>query len=358
MIIVPGDVRHFVGRGLGVAVERGAGAGVGCADSDYEAAGAAIVEVGRGWDSPVVFKYKAPIAAEYGHFRRDLSLGAIFHAEGDLDLVRALQSGGVTAYSYEFFRERDGSFPLASAGGEIAGKMAILYGAYHLQSHLGGAGLMLGSVPGLSPPNVLVIGHGNVGGAAARVAAALGASVTVLGRRRHALRAFAATVPGSVRCEVGTPELLDELVPASHLVVGAILESTWDTPPLVGLDLVERMPAGAVLIDATAGYGGGYLPSFDRATTPSSPTFERFGVLHCKLDALPGLVPVTAAHALSAVAAPYLARLAETIVRGGADDPSAAGRIVASGEVVHPVVERHVEMGAGGPARPSADDAA
>jgi alanine dehydrogenase len=184
-----------------------------------------------------------------------------------------------------------------------------------------------------------------VGGAAARSAAALGAQVTVLGRRQHALRAFAATVAPNVACRILTRAVLEDVIPRSDVVIGAILESTWDTPALIPPALVAEMPTGAVLIDATAGYGPGYLPTFDRQSTATEPVFERHGVLHCKLDSLPKFVPITATYALSAVAAPYLAAMARAALLEDEQDPvSAAGRVVAGGEIVHPVVERHARM--------------
>lgn len=346
VIVVPRDVPCFTDVGLDVIVQRGAGEAIGLADEKYRAVGADIVEAGEAWAAPVAVKYKAPLPEEYGLLRPDLHLGAIFHAEGDLSLVRALQHSGVTAYSYEMFRTPDGVHPLAAPGGEIAGRMAVLYAAYHLQHHLGGAGVLLGAIPGSRPARVTVIGHGNVGGAAARTATALGAQVTVFGRRQHALRAFAGTIAAGVQCRLLTQAALEEILPCSEVVIGAILESTWDTPALVPSALVARMPPGAVLVDATAGYGPGYLPTFDRHSTAGEPVFERHGVLHCKFDSLPKFVPVTAAYSLSAVAAPYLAAMARAALFEEHDPVSAAGRIIAGGRIVHPVVERHAQMDA------------
>jgi alanine dehydrogenase len=193
---------------------------------------------------------------------------------------------------------------------------------------------------------VLVIGYGNVGGAAARTAHALGAQVTVLGTNPERLRRFQATLPG-VTCRLNSREMLEREVPAADLVIGAILISTYDTEPMIGEDLVSRMRPGSVIVDVTAGYGAGYLPTFDRLTTLPDPVYERFGVLHCKIDAFPAAVPRTATRAVGPVIVPYLIALGRAIYDGTPDPVSAAGRITAAGQITHPEVERHMRMLAG-----------
>ncbi len=196
VILKPTHVRLFHEAGFRVLVEHDAGTGLEISDQEYEHAGAQIVSTDTAWTAgPLVLKYKAPLPPEFGYFGPNLHLGAYLHAEGNPALTMALCRAGVTAYSYELFRAPDGIFPMSMASSEIAGKLAVLYGAYHLQSHLGGAGVLLASVPGIRPPKVVVIGYGNVGGAAVRLAAAVGAEVVVLGTNPARLRRFAATVP-------------------------------------------------------------------------------------------------------------------------------------------------------------------
>lgn len=345
VVLLPAEVAGFAQAGFDVFVERGAGERAGASDDDYRASGAALVTTDEAWEaSRYVLKYKAPRPEEFRHFREGLVLGASFHAEGDATLTGELCRRRVTAYSFEFFCTTDGIFPLSAPSSEISGKLAVLFGAYHLQSHLGGRGILLADVPGVERPRILVIGHGNAGGAAARLAQAMGAEVVVLGSNRERLRRFQATVPSTVECHLNSPEVLEREVPRSDLVIGAILVSSYDTEPMVGEHLVRLMKPGSMIVDVTCGYGSGYLPTFDRQTSHDDPVYERFGVLHCKIDALPSSVPVTVARATSTVRAPYLIALGRAIFEGFDDPMSEAGKITEGGRVVHSEVARHMDM--------------
>jgi len=345
VVLLPTETAAFVEAGFKVFVERGAGERAGALDDDYRAAGASVVSTEEAWGaSSYVLKYKAPRPREFKYFRDGLVLGASFHAEGDASMTSELCRKKVTAYSFEFFRTPEGIFPLSVPSSEVSGKLAVLYGAYHLQKHLGGRGVLLADVVGVRRPRVLVIGHGNAGGAAARMAHALGADVVVLGANRERLRRFQATMPSLVECYLNTPEILAREVPRSDLVIGAILVSSYDTEPMIEEGLVRQMRPGSVIVDVTCGYGSGYLPTFDRETTHLEPVYERFGVLHCKIDALPSSVPVTVARATSLVRAPYLIALGRAIFEGVSDPVSEAGKITEDGRVVHPEVKRHMDM--------------
>ena len=345
VILKPAHVRLLRDAGFRVYVERGAGSGLEIGDREYERAGGDVVPTDTAWTvSPLVLKYKAPLPDEFRYFRPELHLGAFLHAEGDPRLTLELCRARVTAYAYELFRTRDGIFPLSVASSEIAGKLAVLYGAYHLQSHLGGAGVLLAGVTGLQPPKVVVIGYGNAGGAAARLAASMGADVVVLGTNPARLRRFAATAPRNVRCLINDPGVLERELPDADLVIGAILVSTYDTPAIVTDDLVVQMKRGAVLVDVTCGYGAGYMPTCDQLTSHSAPTVERHGVLHIKIKTLPESVPITTNDAVSALVAPYIMTLAHAIYGEAVDPISDAGKVTQAGEIVHPEVRRHMEV--------------
>lgn len=343
VIATPREIARFVAEGFSVAVEKGAGIGVGIADADYASAGAVMLDTEEAWGfGNFIVKYKPPTDQEFGYLNSEKTICAVFHAEGNKDLVRRLMESKCTAYSYEFFRTPDGIFPLSVASSEIAGKVAVIYGAYHLQTHLGGSGKLLASVVNAAPLNVLVIGYGNSGGAAARLAAAMGARVTVLGTSRERLRAFQATMPNDVRCLLNDPVVLEREILAADLVIGAILISTFDTPAMVPESLVKKMKPGSMIVDVTAGYYSGYLPSFDRNTTFQFPVYERFGVLHCKIDVLPLAYARTTVEAMSQHLAPYIARLAQRVYDESHNDlVSDAGKIVSAGEITHPEVKRH-----------------
>jgi alanine dehydrogenase len=346
VLLVPSHIRQFRTEGFEVFVERDAGTGIGYSDNDYRAVGANIVDTKEAWYiSPFAVKYRAPTPEEFKFLHKGLHLGAIYHAEGDKSLIQVLCESGITAYSYEFFQTPDGIFPLSVPGSEIAGKLAILYGAYYLQSHTGGAGILFSHVVGVQPPKVVIIGYGNAGAAAARLSIAMGAEVVVLGTHPERLRRFQATVPSSVKCYLTSPEVLEQELPTADLVLGAILISTYDTPSLIGENLVRRMKKGSVIIDITCGYGVGYLPTFPHFTTFEEPMVERFGVLHCKIDILPSAVPKTASQAISHVITPYLIALGNSLFDPSAHDSiSAAGKIIEAGRILHPEVQRHMDM--------------
>lgn len=344
--LLPDNVRRFIEAGFTVFVERGAGAGAGFDDEAYAVAGAEIVSAEEAWSrSPFIAKLFAPAPEEYGFLREGQHIGGLLHAEGNKALVDRLCESGVTAYSYEYFRTPDGIFPLTAALSEISGKMAVFYAAYHLQKHLGGCGVLLAQTPGAPPPKVVVIGYGNAGGAAARMAAGLGCDVVVLGSNRERLRQFQASVPPNVRCLLNTREVLEREVTAADVVIGAILISTFDTPAMLDEALVKRMRPGAMIVDVTCGYGPGYMPTFDRMTSHEAPTYIRHGVVHMKIDTLPAGVPYTATAANSALMTPYLIALGDAIFDPRAADPiSEAGKVVEAGRVVHPEVRRNMAM--------------
>lgn len=353
-LLLPGEVAQLREASLEVLVEHGFGERAGVADERYRAAGAQLVSREQAWGAgALVAKYKAPTPGEYRFLRPDMTLAAFLHAEGDPGLAAALCEAGTTAYSYELFTGGDGGFPISVVNSEISGKLAVLYGAYHLQSHLGGSGVLLADVAGVTPARVVVIGHGNAGGAAARTALALGAEVVVLGTDTERLRRFQGTVPSSVRCRLSSPEVVAHEVSQADLVIGAILISTHGTPPVVPASVVAQMRPGSVIVDVTCGYGPGYLPTFDRCTTQSGPMFERHGVLHCKLDGMPAAVPRTATAAFSPHVAPYLVRLARDVYDGVPDPVSRAGLVAHGGRLVHPQVIRVLDGGRpGAPHRP------
>ena len=175
VLLLPNAVREFSERGYRVLVENGAGVFSGYSDQDYIKAGGEIVSQEESWNSSdVIFKYKAPRLEEYHFFRRNIHLACFMHAEGNLSMTEKMRASGMSAYALEFFKTPQGNYPVPVSDNEISGKLAVLMGAYHLQSHMGGSGVLLSAISGSPRPKVVVIGYGNVGGAAARLAASMG----------------------------------------------------------------------------------------------------------------------------------------------------------------------------------------
>lgn len=329
--------------GFGVLAESGIGAGVFRDDADLTAQGVRFAEPDEVWAAPLVLRYKNASPDDVARLRPGQSIGALFHAEGNSALLSALAVSRVTAYSYEFVEE-DGRFRLAGPGGEIAGIQAVLYGAQALQTVHGGRGVLLAQVAGAVAPRVVVIGCGNVGSAAARTASALGAEVTVLTRSAESVSRYLPSAPAGVRVAVNTPELRSRLLAEADLVVGAILISTFDTPPMITEANLREMKTGTVIVDATAGYGEGYLPTAGAIQQPGDAPRVTQGVLHVKLDALPALVPVTATAAYTANIASYLVRLARVALLGATDPVIETARIAHGGRLTHPVCRQHAEF--------------
>jgi alanine dehydrogenase len=345
VIALPREVAAFADHGYEVYVEKDAGHGHGAGDDDYRAAGARVVGTEEAWAaSDVVFKCRCPSPAEYRYFRPGLHLSSTFYLGDKPDLAEELARKRVSAYSYEMFEDDDGAFPLMTTDSEISGHMAVIYAAYHLQDQLGGSGTMLGRMPGVEPARVLVLGHGNAGGAAARAAAALGADVTVLGRSPSRLRRFAATVPPNVTCEITSSDLLERLVPGCDVIIGAILISNHGTEAIVTEEMVATMRPGSVIIDVTCGYGAGYLPTADEKTRELTKAYKRHGVIHIKNDCMPKLVYSTATAAMSQAAFPYLLGLAESVYTGAPDAVSRRGQVTSDGAVVHPHIQAELRL--------------
>ena len=343
VIATPRQVLEFKKAGFEVYVEEGAGLGVGFLDHDYELSGARVVDTKKAWQaSNVILKYKPPVDSEFKYINEEKHVGAVFHAEGVPELTKRLLESNCTAYSYEFFKTPSGIFPLSVASSEIAGKVAVIYGAYHLQTHLGGSGVLLAPVLNTRPAKVVVIGYGNSGGAAARLAASMGGDVVVFGTNPEKLRAFAESTPQNVKCIINTSEVLAQEVKDADLIIGAILISTYDTPEMLTEEMVKTMKKGAVIVDVTCGYGTGYMPTFDKHTNFKTPIYEKHGVLHCKIDILPAGYVSTTVQAMSAHLCPYLINFANSVLSNVSDPTSKAGMIVQHGKIIHHEVERHM----------------
>jgi len=311
-LIFPDLVPDYIAQGVQVICATGIGRGYGVLDCEYEEAGATVLSTEDAWSqATLIAKYKPATPEDVAKIPIGCCYASYLHLENNPSLAKALCSRQVSSFAFEFIEEPAGHFPITRGHSEIAGKMAVIYGAYHLQSHLGGNGVFLPSIPNVDPAKVLVIGYGNSGAAAATTAAALGADVTVLGRDSSRLRGFSALMPRNVNCLTNEPGLMERLLPETDLVIGAILISTKETPPLITTEMVKSMQPGSMIVDVTCGYGPGYLETFDRESTLEDPIYTRYGVLHCKIDKLPGGVHRSSAQSLSRLCLPYLSRLAK-----------------------------------------------
>ncbi len=252
-ILTPGLARALIRAGFDVIAEPGIGSGAFIGDEEYAAAGIRLTAPGRVWSAPLLLRYKSPDPGDLRYLRPEQHIAALFHAEGDAGLLTALQECGATAWSYEFVTEH-GHFPLGRPGGQIAGIQAVLAGAHALQG-LAGRGVLLAAVDRAAKANVVVIGSGNVGAAAAETAAVLGANVTVLTHGEPSRADYLRRAPGGVQVVVNTRETLLECLAEADLVIGAILVSTYDTLPMISEADLAVMRPGAVIVAGLSPWG-------------------------------------------------------------------------------------------------------
>lgn len=328
-----------------VLVENNAGIGVNISNSEYEKNGARIVEKDEGWEkADLVLTYKGIGKNEYKYLKEGLVIAGLFHAEGNIELVKVLLQKKITAFSYEFIKDKDGHFPMSYPGGEIAGKLSVLYGAFFLQSIYGGSGKLLTAVRGVKKSKVGIIGYGNVGGAAIKLAKALGNDVVVFGRNVNKMGKISVFVDEDIKFVENTYENLVEELPTIDLLIGAILISTFDTEPIITEELMSLMKKGSVIIDVTCGYGPGYMPCIYEKTSLEEPIYiNNYGIICCKIDNLPLGVPLTTTEAYSNNAEKWILKLCDHIFNNKFKQSIENGKIVEDGIIKHDVIEQHFE---------------
>jgi alanine dehydrogenase len=324
--LTPAGALELVKRGHDVLVETTAGDGSSFPDSAYEAVGARIVSVDDVWgESELLLKVKEPIAAEYPRLREGLVLFTYLHIAADEPLTRALLESGVTAVAYETVETDDRRLPLLAPMSEIAGRLAAQAGAYFLEKPLGGRGLLLGGVPGVSPGRVVVIGGGIVGYNAAVIAIGLGADVTILDRSIDRMRHLDEILSGRVSLVMSSALQIEESVVDADVVIGAVLIPGALAPKLVTREMIREMKQGAVVVDVAIDQGGCFETS--RPTTHSDPVYSVDGVTHYCVANMPGGVPVTSTKALTNATLPYVEEIADY----GLADAVARDRALARG---------------------------
>ena len=337
--LTPAGTRELVERGHDVLVERGAGEGSAFSDTAYAAAGATLAGGKDVWAAAeLLLKVKEPLPEEYGWLRDDLCLFTYLHLAADERLTRALVDSGATCIAYETVQTPDGRLPLLAPMSEVAGRLATQMGAWALEKAQGGKGILLGGVPGVPPPRVLVLGGGIVVFNAALIAVGMQADVWVLERSVERMRELEVALGGRITLAMSSRLQIEELLPDADLVVGAVLIPGARAPKLVTGDMLGLMKAGSVLVDVAIDQGGCFETS--RPTTHSSPTFELDGIVHYCVANMPGAVPITSTKALTNVTLPYIERLADLGVREAVSrsEALALGVNVVAGSVTYEAV--------------------
>ncbi|MEN6440584.1 MAG: alanine dehydrogenase [Syntrophobacter sp.] len=308
--LIPAAVKTYVENGHQVYMEQDAGAGSGIPDAQYEAAGASICagaeEVWR--KAEMIVKVKEPLASEYDLMRQGQLIYTYFHFAADEMLTKACLKKAISALAYETLQKADGSLPLLKPMSEVAGRMAPLMGTFYLGKGYGGRGLLTTGVPGVAPANVLILGGGTVGSNAAKVAAGLGARVTLLDINIDTLEFLGNIMPGNVSPIFADPYTLDKGLREADLVIGAVLIPGAKAPKLIKREHLKIMKPGAVFVDVAIDQGG--CSETSHPTTHSDPVYEVDGVIHYCVANMPGAYARTSTFALNNRTIEYGLRLA------------------------------------------------
>ena len=309
--VTPNAAKEAVGHGHEVIVQAGAGIGAGFDDAAYEAAGARIIDTAAEVfaTADMIVKVKEPQAAERKMLREGQLLFTYLHLAPDEAQTRDLLASGCTAIAYETVTDRSGGLPLLAPMSEVAGRLAPQVGAWTLQKANGGRGVLMGGVPGVGPARVIVIGGGVVGTHAAKIAAGMGADVTVLDRSLPRLRYLDDVFGGTFKTGYSSAGLLEELLPQADMVIGAVLIPGAAAPKLVRRDQFGMMKPGAVLVDVAIDQGGCFETS--KATTHQDPIYEVDGIMHYCVANMPGAVARTSTLALGNATMPFMLALAD-----------------------------------------------
>ncbi len=318
--MTPMAAQEAISRGHSVIIESGAGAGAGFPDEDYTGIGAEIVETAAEIfkRAEMVVKVKEPQAVE----RKQLSEGQILftylHLAPDPAQTQDLLESGVTAIAYETVTDRNGGLPLLAPMSEVAGRLAPQVGSWTLQKANGGRGVLMGGVPGVGPARVVVIGGGVVGTHAARIAAGMGANVTVLDMSMPRMRYLDDVFGHQFKTRYASKGNTQELITRADMVIGAVLVPGAAAPKLVSRADLSTMMPGAAIVDVAIDQGGCFETS--KATTHDDPIYEVDGIMHYCVANMPGAVARTSTIALGNATMPFMLALADKGWRQACED--------------------------------------
>ena len=308
--LTPGNVSDYVAAGHTVKVEAGAGLGSGFADAEYVAAGATIVATAaEAWDAEMVCKVKEPVESEYKYFRENMILYTYLHLADNKPLTEALLEKKVKSIAYETIVGPRGGLPCLAPMSHIAGRLSVQEGAKYLEKTYGGRGVLLAGVPGVARGNIVILGGGNVGTNACKMAVGMGANVTVLDLNLERLGYLDDVFPKQITTLYASRGNVLEAIKEADLVIGAVLIPGAVAPKLVRKDDLKLMKPGAVIVDVAIDQGGCIETS--HATTHTDPIFEVDGIVHYCVANMPGAVARTSTQALANATLPYGLKIAK-----------------------------------------------
>jgi alanine dehydrogenase len=338
--VTPAGVHELTICGHEVYVETGAGLGSGFSDIDYTASGAKILSTMREVYaiSEMIVKVKEPIQQEYHLIRENQIVFTYFHFASSLELTEAMIKSKAVCIAYETVEMLDRSLPLLVPMSEVAGRMAIQEGARFLEKPHLGKGVLLGGVPGVRPAHVVIIGGGIVGAQSAKIAAGMGARVTILDKSLPRLRYLSDIMPANVTTRYSDTHTIRELIKDVDLIVGSVLIAGDKAPRVISRDMLKEMQPGTVMVDVAIDQGGCFETS--KPTTHLDPVFVIDDVVHYCVANIPGAVPMTSTLALTSATLPYTLNIAnmgwEAACRGYKDLQK--GLNIVKGDIVYKAV--------------------
>lgn len=338
--MTPAGVAELVRHGHNVYVQHTAGEGSAFPDEAYVKAGATILpDIADVYQTAdMIIKVKEPIAPEYPLCRPGQLLFTYFHFASDRALTEAMIKSGAVCLAYETVQTADGRLPLLVPMSEVAGRMAALNGAYYLQKSHGGNGKLISGVPGVKPAKVLVLGGGTVGEAAARMAAGMGADVTIADISLPRLRDLDLQTPANVHTLYSSAHNIISELPTTDIVIGSVLVPGDKTPHLITRDMLRLMQPGSVLVDVAIDQGGCFETS--HPTTHADPVYTVDGIVHYCVANIPGAVPNTSTTALTNATLRYAVALADKGWQQACKDDKALnkGLNIVNGKIVYKAV--------------------
>ena len=338
--MTPAGVFELINNGHFVYVQENAGFGSGFTDTDYKEVGAKVLrtidEVYA--SSDMIVKVKEPIKKEYALIKADQVIFTYFHFASSEALTNAMIKSKAICIAYETVEAEDGSLPLLIPMSEVAGRMAIQQGAKYLEKPIKGRGVLLGGVPGVPPGKVLVLGAGTVGIQAAKMAAGLGAHVTIMDVNMSQLRYVNDVMPNHVVTEFSSAYNIKQRIKNHDLIIGGVLLKGAKAPKLITKDMLQLMRPGTVLVDVAVDQGGCFETT--KPTTHQAPIYIIDDIVHYCVANMPGAVPYTSTLALTNVTLPYVLKLANNGWEAACEIDKALdkGLNIVRGEVTYPEI--------------------
>lgn len=310
--LTPDSVGILLKTDCDVLVEKDAGLLSGFTNEQYTQAGAQIAQSAQElWGrSNFIIKVKEPQKSEYGYFREDQTIFSYLHLAVEEELTELLLKKKVCAIAAESVETENGELPLLRPMSEVAGRIAVQVGARFLEQSQGGSGVLLGGVPGVQPGKVVIVGAGIVGTNSAKIAAGMGADVSILDINQKRLAEIDFMFDVGVKTHYCNPTTIEEAAQKADILIGAVLIPNKKAPKLISEDVIKKMKKGSVVIDVAIDQGG-IIETIDRTTTHKDPVFEKHGVLHYAVPNMPSATPRTSSYAFSYAILPYISQIGE-----------------------------------------------